>query len=189
MRFGLTLRRLVCLALMVMYTGLHGSVSAQEVIVPESECKVKYVYLYSFALLTKWPERAFTSDDAPFVIGVLGDKPYGEILDAIAKKKKIGKRPIRIRRFKTLKDYEPCHILYVTEDFVDVKPAVVCSTLKKEPVMIVGETPGNEKSGSVATFHLDDGKVRFSLNMDAAHKRNLVVTARLSRLARPVQNN
>lgn len=30
-----------------------------QVAVTKIECKVKYVYLYSFGLLTKWPEASF----------------------------------------------------------------------------------------------------------------------------------
>ena len=69
-------------ALLIPRRALAQANNAQ-VVVAESECKVKYVYLYSFGLLTKWPEATFEHTDNNFVIGVLGDKPFGHILDAM----------------------------------------------------------------------------------------------------------
>lgn len=42
------------------------------VVLPERECQLKYAYLDSFSLLNSWPETAFDSPSAPFVIGVYG---------------------------------------------------------------------------------------------------------------------
>ncbi|MFT5092122.1 MAG: hypothetical protein ACI8P0_003114 [Planctomycetaceae bacterium] len=158
------------------------------VVVPESECKVKYVYLYSFGLLTKWPDETFERTDNAFVIGVLGDKPYGGILDAIAKRKKIDKRRIVVRRFKTIEEYRPCHILYVTESIAEEDARAVKLKLKDDAVLIVGETPGFEYFGGVISFRIEDENVKFSLNVDAVKRRHLMVSARLSRLASLVRD-
>lgn len=158
------------------------------VVVTESECKVKYVYLYSFGLLTKWPESTFKQTGGNFVIGVLGDKPFGHILDAIAKRKTIGDRRIVIRRFKTIEEYTSCHILYVTES-VDEKECLAASEkLNEKPVLIVGETEGFEFSGGVIAFRIENENVKFSLNVDAVKRRHLMVSARLSRLASVVRD-
>ena len=158
------------------------------VVVPESECKVKYVYLYSFGLLTKWPEATFKRTDNNFVIGVLGDKPFGHILDAIAMRKKIDGRRIVVRRFKTIDEYRPCHILYVTESVAEEDASAVRQELKGDAVLIVGETPGFEYFGGVISFRIEDENVKFSLNVDAAKRRHLMVSARLSRLASLVRD-
>ena len=188
------LRRCVFVAvLFVLAQFLSGSqVNAQpaveQVVVPESECRVKYVYLYSFGLLTKWPEATFKRTNNKFVIGVLGDKPFGNLLDEIAKRRKIDKRSIVIRRFKSIDQYRPCHILYVTEsvDEEDAEDAV--KKLKGDSVLIVGETQGFEFSGGVVSFRIEDENVKFSLNVDAVKRRQLMVSARLSRLASLVRD-
>lgn len=155
---------------------------------PESECKVKYVNLYSFGLLTKWPEATFKRTGNKFVIGVLGDKPFGNLLDEIAKRRKIDNRSIVIRRFKSIDQYRPCHILYVTEsvDEKDAEDAV--KKLKGDSVLIVGETQGFEFSGGAISFRIEDENVKFSLNVDAVKRRHLMVSARLSRLASLVRD-
>ena len=196
--FGLSLacRRMTLIAATV--AGCFGQLAVTQhakgqdptatVVVPESECKVKYVYLYSFDLLTKWPDSAFQKKDAPFVIGVLGEKPFGSILDEIAKRKKIGGRRISIRRFASMDDYKPCHILYVTESVGEEKAAAVASKLNGDSVLIVGETPGSEYAGGVISFRIENENVKFSLNVDAVKRRHLMVSARLSKLASIVRD-
>lgn len=174
-------------ALLIPRRALAQANNAQ-VVVAESECKVKYVYLYSFGLLTKWPEATFEHTDNNFVIGVLGDKPFGHILDAIAKRKKIENRRIVIRRFKTMDDYQPCHILYVTESISQKDAKAAATKLRNDPVLIVGEIADFEFDGGVIAFRIKNGNVKFSLNVDAVKRRQLMVSARLSRLAQTVRD-
>lgn len=163
-----------------------AQVNNAQVAVAESECKAKYVYLYSFGLLTKWPEASFKCTDNAFVIGVLGDKPFGHILYAIAARKKIENRRIVIRRFKTMDEYQPCHILYVTNSVSKKDAMSAANDLNDDPVLIVGEIADFEFFGGVIAFRLNDGNVKFSLNIDAVKRRHLMVSARLSRLAQTV---
>jgi hypothetical protein len=159
-----------------------------QVVVAESECKVKYVYLYSFGLLTKWPEATFERTNNAFVIGVLGDKPFGHILDAIARRKEIDNRRIVIRRFKSMKEYQPCHILYVTESVSEEDATSAANDLNDDAVLIVGETEDFQFIGGVIAFRIEDENVKFSLNVDAVKRRHLMVSARLSRLALTVRD-
>ena len=81
--------------------------------------KVKAAYLYNFAKFIEWPNDALGDEETPFVIGVLGDDPFGRILDDTVKEKKIARRPVKIRRLSWSKrvDREKlknCHILFVS---------------------------------------------------------------------------
>jgi hypothetical protein len=189
-------RRLVLVLAMVVIGScsllVPGKALAQannaQVVVAESECKVKYVYLYSFGLFSKWPPATFKRTNNTFVIGVLGNKPFGHMLDAIAKKKKIENRRIVIRRFKTMANYQPCHILYVTESIGKADAKLAAAKLKNDPVLIVGEIADFEFDGGVIAFQINNGNVKFSLNVDAVERRQLMVGARLSRLAQTVRD-
>jgi hypothetical protein len=188
-------RLVLCLVLAVVTvhaTAGRVRVIAQEseptIVVPESECKVKYVYLYSFGLLTTWPESTFIESRGDFVVGVLGEKPFGQILDAIAERKKIGDRRIVVRRFDSMQDYQPSQILYITSEADPVAVREAMRRLKDKPVLVIGETTGFEFTGGVIAFRIEGGNVRFSLNLDEARRRNLVINARLSRLAKTVRD-
>lgn len=180
------LMALVAMAMTLSEVG--AQVTEATVVVEESECKVKYVYLYSFGLLTKWPDDTFEQTGNSFVIGVLGEKPFGHILDEIARRKTIDQRSIVIRRFKSFDEYRPCHILYVTDSVAEEQAESVARQLKNDAVLIVGETPDFEHSGGVVSFRIEEENVKFSMNVDAVKRRHLMVSARLSRLATLVRD-
>src|SRR4051812_38643992 len=43
----------------------------------ESEYDVKAAYLFKFTKFVEWPASAYASNDAPFVIGIVGRDPFG----------------------------------------------------------------------------------------------------------------
>jgi hypothetical protein len=56
---------------------LSGGVelSAQTAAAPEYQ--VKAVFLFNFAQFVHWPPQAFPDAQAPLVIGVVGESPFG----------------------------------------------------------------------------------------------------------------
>lgn len=72
-----------------------GNIGAQEAVVKEYQ--IKAAYLYNFAKFVEWPAQSFTNAEAPLVIGVWGENPFGGELEAIAQKHQINGRPIVIR--------------------------------------------------------------------------------------------
>src|SRR5712691_6806881 len=47
-----------------------------------SEYQVKAVFLFNFAQFVDWPPEAVADSQAPLTIGVLGENPFGDVLDA-----------------------------------------------------------------------------------------------------------
>ena len=44
------------------------------------EYQLKAVFLYNFAQFVDWPSNSFNGDDAPLVIGIMGEDPFGAYL-------------------------------------------------------------------------------------------------------------
>jgi hypothetical protein len=150
------------------------------------EYAIKAAYLYQFGYYTEWPAEAFTNDQSPFVIGVLGADPFGTALDDIAREKKIAGRPIVIKRFTSLEDYKPCHILYMASSAV---PEGKLSAIQKEqkfPVLIVGETPGFAEQGGAINLFVEQNRVRFEINVAVAKREQLKISSKLLSLAKIV---
>ena len=42
-----------------------------------NEYSVKAVFLYSFGRYIEWPENTFHNESDPFVIGIVGEDPFG----------------------------------------------------------------------------------------------------------------
>jgi hypothetical protein len=60
----------------------------------------------------------------------------------------------------------------------------VIHALKGLPVLTIGETPGFARRGCIINLIVEDNKVRFEVNLDAAKQADLNVSSRLLALAR-----
>jgi hypothetical protein len=149
-----------------------------------SEYTLKAVFLYSFGRYIDWPPEYLPQATGAFVIGVLGDDPFGDALDKIAAAKKIHDRQIVLRRFKSLAEYQPCHILFVTRSVPAEQQAEVIRKLQDKPLLLVGEMPGFAAQGGTVNFFVDQDTVRFEINLQAAKQQKLSINAKLLSLAR-----
>jgi len=154
-----------------------------------SEYLIKAGFIYNFAKFVEWPTTAFAQPDSPIVIGILGIDPFGPLIDRIVENKKIGARGFVVKRLKwggDLKDLKECKILFVGASeraHIDELMQIV----KTLPILTVGETPGFAERGGVIRFVLEDDRVRFEINVDAAHEADLTISSRLLTLARIIQ--
>jgi hypothetical protein len=151
-----------------------------------SEYLIKAGFIYNFAKFVEWPSAAFAQTDSPIVIGVLGTDPFGSIIDRIVEDKKIGARGFVVKRLrwgKDLKDLKDCKILFVSASekaHIDE----ILQMVKGLPILTVGETPGFAERGGIIRFTLEDNRVRFEVNVEAAHQSELNISSRLLTLAR-----
>jgi uncharacterized protein DUF4154 len=154
-----------------------------------SEYLIKAGFIYNFAKLVEWPTAAFPQPDSPIVIGILGEDPFGATLDRIVADKKINGRGIAVKRLKwgkDQKDLRDCNILFVSlseKEHVDN----VVDAMKWLPVLTIGDASGFAKRGGIINFTLEDNKVRFEVNVEAAKRADLTISSRLLTLARIVQ--
>ena len=151
-----------------------------------SEYLIKAGFIYNFAKFVEWSSAAFSQPDSPIVIGILGADPFGNVLDHLVVDKKIGQRGFIVRRYKwakDLKDLKDCKILFVsTSEKAHIDE--VMQLVKGLPILTVGETPGFAERGGVIRFTLEDNRVRFEVNVDAAHQADLTISSRLLTLAK-----
>jgi hypothetical protein len=154
-----------------------------------SEYLIKAGFIYNFAKLVEWPATAFAQPDSPIVIGILGDDPFGGTLDRIVADKKINGRGFAVKRLKwskDLKDLKDCKILFVSASEAEHVDSVV-DAMKWLPVLTIGDGPGFARRGGIMNFTLEDNKVRFEVNVEAAKHADLTISSRLLTLARIVQ--
>jgi len=153
---------------------------------PSREYAVKAAYLYNFGRYVRWPDTAFRGAQDPFVIGVLGSDPFGSLLETIAGEKQIEGRKILLRRFASLDKYTPCHILFVSRSLSAKQQAEAVERLKGSGVLLVGETAAFGERGGTVRFTIEEDKVRFTINQEAAKREDLKISSKLLSLARPL---
>jgi hypothetical protein len=181
------LRRLgILIAIFGMTLNWTSAADAQAGDGDSSEYLIKAGFIYNFAKFVEWPSATFSQPDSPIVIGVLGIDPFGNVLDRIVEDKKIGPRGFVVKRYKwgrDLKDLKDCKILFVSASekaHIDE----ILQSVKGLPILTVGETPGFAERGGVIRFTLEDNRVRFEVNVEAAHQADLNISSRLLTLAK-----
>lgn len=162
-----------------------GPVPAQSVR-PEYEVKAEFLSL--FAQFVKWPPEAFHDTNAPLVIGVLGNDPFGEALDkAVKKEDAVGGRKLVVQRSRDVRELKACHVLFVsTSEKGRLDQILSVVTGSGGGVLTVGETDGFARRGGIINLFLQDNKVRFEINTDAANRSGLKISSQLLSLAKIV---
>jgi len=171
-------RRSFVLLLPILFVTLTSS--TQQEAIPDYQ--VKAVFLYNFAQFVEWPAQAFTEGNAPLVIGILGNDPFGNYLDETVKGESVSGHPIVVKRFQTIDEIKNCHILFIsTTDKEKVK--VICDKLKSRNILTVGDAPNFSKLGGIVRFFIEDNKTKIRINLEAAKQADLTISSKLLRLA------
>jgi hypothetical protein len=163
-----------------------GLAQSEENAETNREYAIKAAYLYQFSRYVQWPASAFANENSPLVIGVLGVDPFGNILEEIARTKRIEGRPIVIRRFASMADYTPCHILFISSSVSPEQKEAAIQKAKRAPILLVGEEPGFAEQGGTINFFFDENKIRFEINATAVKHDQLKISSKLLSLAKIV---
>jgi hypothetical protein len=115
----------------------------------------------------------------------IGEDPFQGALDASLKDKTLGPHVIQVRHLKQIQDAQNCHLVFVgAEDKKQIVTAL--AFLKGDPILTVGESERFVQEGGMIGFCMQDNRVRFAINLEAAEKANLKISSRLLALAKIV---
>lgn len=148
------------------------------------EYEVKGVFMYKFGDYVEWPAAAFDGPGAPFTIGILGDDPFDGTLDQIVQNRTIQGRPVVIKRFRRVDEVRGVQILYLGASETE-RWQKDLENLKGMTILTVSDQ--TRRPGAVITFVLQDKKVRFEIDQDAAGRSGLKLSSKLLSLATAVR--
>ena len=151
------------------------------------EYQVKAAFLYNFAKFVEWPPEAFKTAKDPILVCVLGHNPFGNALEETIHGKSIAGRAFAYRQVSDAESARDCQILFVGATESKHLRSLL-ENLKPMGVLTVGEVQGFAADGGVINFKLDDGRVHFEINVDAAEQERLHISAKLLSLAQIVKS-
>jgi hypothetical protein len=152
----------------------------------QSEYTIKAVFLEHFTRFVEWPESFEITDTSyPFYVAVIGENPFGSILDQVYADQKIKNREVEIQYISTPDEITDCHILFISSSNKKILPEILSRTRDK-PILTVSDTSGFAENGVLINFYLDGNKIKFEINERAVHESGLVMSYRLLSLARIV---
>jgi hypothetical protein len=150
------------------------------------EYQVKAAFLLNFARFVEWPQEALPNPTDPIATCVLGQDPFGRWLKDTVDGRSIEGRALILRRISKPDEAGTCQILFVSAS----EPKRTWSALTDTPmpgVLTIGETPEAGQGGAVIIFTLEDDRVRFEINTQAADRAKLRLNSRLLSLAKAVR--
>lgn len=151
------------------------------------EYEVKAAFLEKFARYTRWPdESASDSKNKPFVITVLGQNPFGPLLESVYKNHPIKNRTVSIRYIDNLDELRHTHILFIS-DSERAGLSTILTAVKQKPILTVADTKGFGEKGVCINFFITSSRtVHFEMNRRAIEQTPLVVNSMLYDVAKMI---
>ena len=148
---------------------------------------IKAGFIYNFTRFIKWPSPSkFNSSNNDYNICVIGDNPFGSILDRLEKKHRSKKHPLKIKHDVTSNDFEGCHILFVSfSERFNVEKIVEAA--RDHQVLTVGDTEGYAERGIDINLLVIKNKVRFEISKNCVSEKGFKVSSELYDLATIVE--
>lgn len=145
---------------------------------------LKAAFVYNFAKFTEWPADA--AKTGPLTICVLGDMLIADELDSTVKGRAIDGREVVVVRAQS-DALRACHVLYLS-GFDARRWQQIIDDLKSAPVLTVSDADHFAEAGGIAGLFVDNGKMRFAVNVEAAKRARLQISSRLLSLAKLVKD-
>lgn len=146
------------------------------------EYQVKAVFLFNFAQFVDWPADAFPDSATPVVIGVLGDDPFGPVLDQTVRDERLGGRSFQVRRYQRVDEIKTCHILFISRSEKSRLKGILAG-LENRGILTVSDEDGFAERGGMIRFVTDRSRIRLQINPGAAEAGHLRISSKLLRVA------
>ncbi|HUI84259.1 MAG TPA: YfiR family protein [Candidatus Binatia bacterium] len=146
-----------------------------------TQYEVEAAYLFNFGKFVRWPERD-NRPPAAFQICILGEDPFGAVLDKTTAGERLDGRQVVDRRIARPQDTGGCSILYISGSEAEHLTRIL-ATVKDAPVLTVSDIPGFVARGGMIEFVVESGRVRFLVNLAPAEQDGLMLSSELLKVA------
>lgn len=153
---------------------------------PASEATVKAAFVYNFVKFVEWPAEAFPPGQDAIRLCLYGSPdPFLAALTGVDGKS-AQNRPIHVLRITRQIEFRGCHVLAISESEWRQSPGAMTAA-DDLGAMTVGESDGFADAGGTIGLVVENERVQFEVNLEAARRANLKVSSQLLKLARKVR--
>lgn len=157
---------------------LWPALAAAQTASPES---LKAEVIYRVLMFVTWPPERETAGRG-LQVCTLGDGRVETALQALAGRP-IRQLSVEVRRLGRADALLGCHLLYLAGP----QPALR-APLAESPVLVVSDGAAMLDHGAMINLQIEDGRIVFDVDLDAARRAGLGVSTKLLRLARFVRH-
>lgn len=160
--------------------GTSSALAAVEA-VERREAQFKAAYLFNFVKFVDWPSNA---TDVLTVCFVGGNGVFDALSEGI-EAKRIGNRQLAVRRLDANATADGCNAIYLDELASTEISTVIAA--KEAPILTISDAKAFIAKGGMIELFTDSNRLRFNINVDAAHKAGLRISSSLLQLAATVK--
>lgn len=146
------------------------------------ERKVKAAFLYNFPKFIEWPESTSKDFDNSMIFGFVGAVDLKNAFDFYTAQTIHGKTVVARQVFSTA-ELAACDVLFFgSANAARLTPLL--ESLQGKAVLTVGESEEFIDQGGMIKFFLDQGRLRFEINLEAAERVGIKISPNLLMLAK-----
>lgn len=148
---------------------------------------IKAGFIYHFTRFVKWPSGSNPDKkNSEYNICVIGDNPFGSILNRLEEKHRKKEHPLNIKVDVSQDEFQGCHILFVSfSERFNVEQIV--AEANNFPILTVGDTEGFAERGIDINLLVVENRVKLKINKPCLDSKRLKVSSELLDLATLVQ--
>jgi hypothetical protein len=149
-----------------------------------SDVAVKAAFLFNFAKFTEWPSLA---PDATLTLCVVGDVKIAGALTETVRNQRIGGHTVEARALDGDAPMQSCHVLFLSMSEAR-RAAAALDALRTLPILTVSDIKDFARSRGIIEIFIENGRMRFCINTDAADRVGLHLSSRLLGLAKVIKD-
>lgn len=149
--------------------------SALATLATEDELKVRY--FFNFPKFTRWPPPI----KSPMLFCLLGENPFGKLLDETAKT-----QASAVKVISDIDDADNCQVMFLMPQN-DKQLEQWVTQLKNKPILIISDYIGSSTKGVMIELVTHSNRITFKINRKAANESGLDLYAALLNLADEVR--
>ncbi len=130
-----------------------------------------------------WPSATYTSNDAPFVIGIAGNDPFGPYIDDLVRDEQVDGHQIIVKRYADGQDISSCQMLFISQTDLN-KLRMILSQASRQNTLTVSDADDFIKAGGMLHFYKDDNKIKIEIKLAPAKAAQLDISSKLLQVAK-----
>jgi YfiR/HmsC-like len=145
-----------------------------------SAARLEAAFIMNFVKFTEWS----TPDDMSLVVCVIGDERVGAaVIDAL-RTMPDGSR-VLVRQLADQPSTPDCHVAFIGESQMRRARSIV-DALRGRPILTVSDSAGFIQAGGMVELFVEDGRMRFAVNLDAVEQAHVRLSSHVLGLAKIV---
>jgi hypothetical protein len=146
-----------------------------------TEPSLKAAFMYNFAKFTVWPPDVLAAA-ASLTACVVGDSSVFEALRRTVKDRQLLGHGIDVVEIQPQGPIRACHVLYVS-GLAPAQVAAILAGIKGIPVLSISDIDDFAKQGGIVQIFLENGRMRFDFNLQAAKASRLQPSSKVLAIA------